>query len=414
MDNLSHSVVGLAAGELIHRCLQAEPEQESNRARRRLLLVSCWIASNFPDLDLVLTPLLPAPLGYLLHHRGHTHTLLYAIPQALAVWGLIWLLWPRARRLLRHSPTARVGLALSIAGGFILHMLMDSLNSYGIHPFHPFDSNWYFGDMVFILEPWFWIVFGIPMAMTVKRRWLAAAFAAMLIGLPVYFTLQNYLSWGSMAALGLAAFLLAVIQRHSLISGASGKVPLLAAFLIGIGFTGVQGFASSHARQFIQADAKMKDEAASMLDVSLTPFPGNPLCWTFVSIESIEVEGSYRLRRGLLSLAPSLMPVSACPEKFLERPWLAGSSPRMAVVLEERGSLKTLRALKANNCHFEAWLRFARLPLLRDNTASDLRFSSSPRGNFTTMEMDDFKEKACSSHVPRWNFPRSDLLDAPE
>src|SRR3569833_1599032 len=99
MDNLSHSVVGLAAGELIHRILPEEPQPGLQASRRRMLLTSCWLASNFPDLDLllpafllllllssfllacnlpslelVLTQVLPSRLGYQLHLRGHTHT----------------------------------------------------------------------------------------------------------------------------------------------------------------------------------------------------------------------------------------------------------------------------------------------------------------------------------------------------
>lgn len=91
MDNLSHSVVGLATGEFIHRSLRQESDINHQRARRSLLLISCWAASNFPDLDIFFTQLLPAPLGYLLHHRGHTHTLLYIIPQAILLWVVIWL-----------------------------------------------------------------------------------------------------------------------------------------------------------------------------------------------------------------------------------------------------------------------------------------------------------------------------------
>src|ERR1700694_4917549 len=165
MDNLRHCVVGLAAGELIHRSLPSELDAECHRLRRHLLLVSCWLASNFPDLDIVLTPLLPARLGYLLHRRGHTHTLLYALPQALLIWAMIWLFWPSARRLLKANSVARKGFVLTLIVGFGLHMLMDYLNSYGIHPFHPYDSRWLFGDIVFILDLVFWITFGIPMAL---------------------------------------------------------------------------------------------------------------------------------------------------------------------------------------------------------------------------------------------------------
>ena len=82
MDNLTHSIIGFGAGELIHRSLPREVEDRAQQVRHRLLLVACALASNFPDLDLVLNNLLPPPLGYLLHHRGHTHTALLAIPQA--------------------------------------------------------------------------------------------------------------------------------------------------------------------------------------------------------------------------------------------------------------------------------------------------------------------------------------------
>ena len=92
--------VGLGIGELVQRSLPAEPDEARQRTRHRLLLTACAAASNFPDLDLFLTKLLPAPLGYLLHHRGHTHTLLYALPQALLLLALLWALWPNARRLL--------------------------------------------------------------------------------------------------------------------------------------------------------------------------------------------------------------------------------------------------------------------------------------------------------------------------
>src|SRR5690606_3787254 len=125
----------------------------------------------------------------------------YALPQALLLVGLIWLLWPAARRLLRESALARTGFALAVAGGFGLHLLMDYLNSYGIHPFHPFDSRWYYGDLIFILEPVFWIALGVPLAMAVRRGWLRALWLALLIAVPLYFTAKGFLAWVSFAAL---------------------------------------------------------------------------------------------------------------------------------------------------------------------------------------------------------------------
>ncbi|HEV2611123.1 MAG TPA: metal-dependent hydrolase [Noviherbaspirillum sp.] len=407
MDNLSHSVVGLAAGELIHRSLPVEQDSARHDLRRTLLLVSCWLASNFPDLDLVLTPLLPEPLGYLLHHRGHTHTLLYAIPQALLLWALLWLLWPAARRLLKASQTARAGLALSLTAGFLLHMSMDYLNSYGIHPFHPFDSRWFYGDMVFILEPLFWIAFGIPMAMMIRTLWLRALLILALLAIPVYFTMHNYLPWVSMAVLAAIAAPLGLLQRRA---GAQGIAALALAMVIGAGFVGLQGVASNRARQFVAEALHTRDPASRLVDASMTSFPTNPVCWSFVSVESNEEAGTYRLRRGLVSTLPDTVPVTRCPAALSDRKSQKEMTASLALFSEQVGQLAVLRELRKDNCHFEAWLRFARAPAVSDIEAMDLRYSASPQGNFTTMRFEDFKHRACPTYVPQWNFPRLDLL----
>lgn len=407
MDNLSHSVAGLAVGELVHRSLPQEADHEHHGLRRRVLLVTSWLASNFPDLDLVLTPLLPAPLGYLLHHRGHTHTLLYAIPQALLLAAMLWLLWPGARRLLKESATARTGFVLSLGIGFALHVLMDWLNSYGIHPFHPFDSRWFYGDMVFILEPVFWIAFGVPLAMMVQRPWMKVLLLALLIGVPLFFTTRGYLPWGSLALLAGIAVVLAVVQYKAAKHGSAG---LILAMIIAAGFVGAQGFASGQARQTVERYLQHENPDGRMLDAAMTSFPSNPFCWLFVSVESNEAADSYRLRRGLLSLAPGLMPVTACPPSLSEHAALSPVTPAIAFLSQHEGSLSALRSLGEENCHFNAWLRFARAPLLVGDQASDLRFMSASRGNFTTIFLDGFKDHSCSPHVPQWGFPRADML----
>lgn len=407
MDNLSHTVAGLVIGEFVHRCLPEETDIDRNRLRRRVLLISGWLASNFPDLDLIFTPLLPEPLGYLLHHRGHTHTLLYAIPQALLLGAMIWLLWPAARRLLKQSAAARTGLALTVSIGLALHLLMDYLNSYGIHPFYPFDSRWLYGDMVFIVEPLFWVAFGVPIIMTIQRRSLKVFFIALLAGALLFFTVNQFLPWASLALLMVLGCLLGAVQYKA---GKRGTSAFILSAMVGIGFIGVQGFASIRVTQTVMQQLKNKDPDSRFLDAAVTSFPANPLCWMFVSIESKESEGIYRLRRGILSLAPGMMPVADCPSRFSEPVMQNPGSSAVAFYLEEKGKLETLRTLFDEDCHFNAWMRFARVPLVRDDRATDMRFSSSPRGNFTTMNLADFKSRECSQHVPEWNFPRLDLL----
>lgn len=411
MDNLSHSVAGLLAGEIMHRSLAAEADEDSHRLRRRLMLVTCALAGNFPDLDLVLTPLLPAPLGYLLHHRGHTHTMLYALPQMLLLAALTWALWPNARRLLRQSATARIGFLLSLVTGFALHLLMDYLNSYGLHPFHPIDSRWVYGDMVFILEPVFWLAFGVPMIMSARRtamRWLLLPAALAL----AYLGWRGFLAWQSLAVLlaMMAALALAGRKNHD---GRPRLAPLLAGVALGLGFIALQAVMSAQARQVVARHLQAADPGAELLDAAMSPYPSNPVCWNFVAVERMAGQRDFRVSRGIISLAPQQLPVPACPPAFLEGALPAGATAAIAFQARQETPLARLRELARKDCYFRDWLRFARMPWLDTDSASDARYASSPRGNFSTLMLVEPAERGCERGVPQWGLPRADLLREP-
>ena len=125
------------------------------------------VAANAPDVDLLYTGITEAPLGYLLHHRGHSHTL-----PGLAVLGLVlWL----GLRLLPWVKTAVRGMErrwiLLIGAALLGHLLMDTANGYGTHLFYPFSARWIYGDAVFVLEPWLWVIFGATLALNASRLW---------------------------------------------------------------------------------------------------------------------------------------------------------------------------------------------------------------------------------------------------
>jgi inner membrane protein len=405
MDNLTHSLAGLALGELAERSLAPEPDPVLARVRRRVLLLTGWAASNFPDLDLLLTPLAPRPLGYLLHHRGHTHTLLYALPQALLLLALVWLLWPTARRLLRESRQARVATVVVAGLGLALHLAMDFLNVYGVHPFHPFDSRWLYGDMVFIVEPVFWVAFGAPLAAMSGRiaRWVLLA---LLAGVPAWFTASGYLQWGSLAGLGLLGLALVALQLRC---GERGRAALVASFAAALGFVGVQGVAVRQARELVAGQASQALPASRLLDVPLSAFPANPLCWSFITIERSDAAGTYVLRRGVLSLAPAVTPVSACPNP-LGSAVDAPPTAALAWQWEQSGSLEALRSLRRTDCRIDAWMRFARAPSLQDGSATDVRFGPPGGTNFSTLPYAAQAGTPCPRYVPGWGYPRADLL----
>jgi inner membrane protein len=110
-----------------------------------------------------------------------------------------------------------------------------------------------------------------------------------------------------------------------------------------------------------------------------------------------------------LNLAPGLLP--ACPAAFSEPRAAATAVPGVALASSWQGSIATLRTLARRDCHVNAWLRFARMPAVDADVASDLRYSATPRGNFTAMDLPAQRQTPCGN-VPRWGYPRADLLGA--
>ena len=71
MENLTHSLIGATLAELF-------VPRSASPAKRGLFFTVGVVAANLPDADLVYARITAPPLGYLLHHRGHTHTLIGA------------------------------------------------------------------------------------------------------------------------------------------------------------------------------------------------------------------------------------------------------------------------------------------------------------------------------------------------
>ncbi len=147
MDNLTHSLVGLAAAK-------AGLEKLSPGAT-----VLCVLAANSPDADIV--TLVGGRWTYLQNHRGITHSIAGTIALALALplvfHGCAWLI----ARLRKRKPAMRLrGLMIASIVVTATHPLLDWSNNYGVRFLLPWNSRWFYGDLVFIMDPVFWLVLG--------------------------------------------------------------------------------------------------------------------------------------------------------------------------------------------------------------------------------------------------------------
>src|SRR5687768_16290962 len=100
MDNLTHSLIGLVAGELASRIASTRPSALTVDQRRVGFIAIAAIGGNLPDLDLLWSyqGLTADKLGYLLEHRGYTHTILGCLAVAVLLYAAAEI-WARIRRI---------------------------------------------------------------------------------------------------------------------------------------------------------------------------------------------------------------------------------------------------------------------------------------------------------------------------
>jgi inner membrane protein len=134
------------------------------------------VASNLPDVDVV--SMWWGDLGYLEYHRGITHSVLGLAVSApvLAAAMLAWDRFVRRRRNPGAPPARFWALAAVALAGLASHTILDFTNSYGVKPWLPFDATWYYGDLVFIVDPWMWLLLGGALFVGARRGWRSNAF----------------------------------------------------------------------------------------------------------------------------------------------------------------------------------------------------------------------------------------------
>jgi inner membrane protein len=145
MDNLCHALVGMAMS------------RAGLNKRTALATSTLVIANNLPDIDVgvFLTDTLAMSF-----RRGWTHGVLAQATLPLALTGAM-LVYDRYRK--KSSPEDRVKpsqiLLLSYLG-VLLHVFMDWTNSYGVRLLMPFSERWFYGDALYIVDPWLYLLLG--------------------------------------------------------------------------------------------------------------------------------------------------------------------------------------------------------------------------------------------------------------
>ncbi len=169
MDNITHTLTGAIASK-------AGPERHHTRLVFWILIVS----ANLPDIDFLLQ-FFGDRIFYMEHHRGLSHSFVFAPFFAAFVAGIITLSVKGINYRLVFT---------CVLIGIIVHIFFDLITSFGTMIFYPITDARYTLDLIFIIDPWLTgsIILLLILGRTFKRHrkkvmWGGIAFIA------VYFTL---------------------------------------------------------------------------------------------------------------------------------------------------------------------------------------------------------------------------------
>ena len=151
MDPLAHTLVGATLAET----------RLASLGRTAMVGPALVLGANAPDVDAI-TMFMDGDLA-LGFRRGWTHGVLAMAVLPLALTALLVLLDRTIASLQGREPRARAGPLLALSTVAVLsHPALDWLNTYGVRFLMPFDETWFYGDALFIVDPWVWLLAATP------------------------------------------------------------------------------------------------------------------------------------------------------------------------------------------------------------------------------------------------------------
>lgn len=263
MDNLAHSLVGAALAET------------GLKKKTPLATATLIIGANLPDIDAI--AMLIGEDFSLWFRRGWTHGVLawVLLPVLLVAVMLGWDKWVRRRRNPEAEPV-HLGWLVGLSYlGVLTHPFLDWLNTYGVRLLMPFDGQWFYGDSLFIVDPWLWLLCAsaVVLAHTQSKlsiaAWsvLGAATSAMVLGFGEIPVLVKMV-WGVGVATIVAMRVAGWLEDHT---------RQLASVALGLAAIYVAAMVSGTIYTRSLATDAFAERGVEVEQILSGPVPGNPL-----------------------------------------------------------------------------------------------------------------------------------------
>jgi len=423
VDNATHAFAGLLLADTTLRVIERRTQRPASRSLRRVAVALGVIAAEVPDADLLYSgPVVGmGKLGYLLHHRGHTHTVVFVVLAALVLWWIATAVRARSDDTVaeRHGESGPL-LALAVAGT-LSHLLLDFTNSYGVHPFWPIDNRWVYGDAVFIVEPWLWVIAIPPLLFGPRRAATRVVLSLLLAAILAAAWLLGAMTTALAAAVTMTAVVWLIAQR---VLTPSRRV---AGALVAWGvIEGLFALSSRKADQIIRQSLAVEAPSEVIHDVALTPTAANANCFDVLVVST---DGAtYRVRNGAARpwSRRGIRADSACVPGLGDRGSrfgllrgvraLAASADTRVIWRDAwQAPRDALQAIAAERCGGAA-LRFMRVPVWEiepdgSRRLTDARFGFGGGGFAEVRSPPGVCSLSPRAWIPAWVPPRADIVD---
>lgn len=380
MDPLTHSLVGLTSAK-------AGLERLSPYTT-----AACILSANAPDIDVV-SFFFGGRWTLLQQHRGITHSLIGTLILGALVPSILFAVERVIAKWRKLAPRIKYrGLLVASLIGAGTHPLMDWTNNYGVRPLLPWDSRWFYGDLVFIVDPYLWLILGgVCFLLTSNRRAKVVGWVLLAIPFTAAVLLAPPQRPGGGAALvvarviWIAGVVVFAVGRSLKVQERFGKLLAMAALAFVVLYWGALAWAHALAyRNAInQANLTAARNGERFLRVAAMPTAANPFRWLCVA----ETErATYRFNVNIVD-----NPAMVDPENSLAD----GSRPVFERYEKPVGQSEQLVSSASRDPRAQVLLGFARFPVARLESNdcigqtlvqfADLRYTEpgASRGNFS-------------------------------
>lgn len=266
---------------LTHTLLGANLASTRLRDTTRLAAAALVLGANLPDVDSILyyTGHDDLALGF---RRGWTHGVLALVVLPFLQTALL-LLYDRLRPDPQRRAHAGWLLALS-AGAILTHPFLDWLNNYGMRWLMPFRGTWFYGDSVYIMDPWLWLILGAGWLAPRRATRVTAGIWAACAALLAYVVAGRAAAYLPVVAIVALVLLAALVWRPRAAWIPNAALALAAAYIV--------------TRLLIHEAAETDVERAlASRNVMVAPDPIDPTSWAVVAEIVAERGNVYRFGR---------------------------------------------------------------------------------------------------------------------